>query len=275
MSKLIVEVCRVGQITDHPNADKMKVAYIKGWQTCIKHNPETGVSQFKEGDLCIFFPPDAVLPKVIYDDRLGTGKYLHELPKNELGVRPEGKRVVACRLRGQPSYGVITNIDPAWGDDPNWVEGTDLVEHFGITKYEPPLESTEGDAERPNTKFYQYSGPENFGNYPDTFAEGEEVVFTEKIHGCLHKNSQILLYNGEEKNLNQIEIGERIRSFDGVNYVEDKVLKLICRECVENLDWYELLFDNGKKLICTGCHLICTSNGWVAAKDLTENDVIF
>lgn len=188
MSKLIVEVCRVEKIEPHPNAEKMKIATVKGWRTCIKYDPSTDTAQFKEGDLCIYFPPDAVLPKSLYEDRLGIGKYLHELPKNEFGVRPEGRRVVATRLRGMPSYGVITNIDPKWGDDPNWEVGTNLVDHFGITKYEPPLESVEGDAERPHVRFYGYTSIENFGNYPNAIPIGDEVVMTEKIHG---KNSRI------------------------------------------------------------------------------------
>lgn len=188
MSKLIVEVCRVDKIEPHPNAERMKIAWVKGWQTFINHDPETNITQFKEGDLCIYFPPDAILPKKIYDDRLGKGKYLHELPKDEFGIRPEGRRVVATRLRGLPSYGIITNIDPQWGDDPNWKLGTDLADHFGITKYEPPLETVEGDAARPNIRFYAYTSIENFGNYPKAFSIGEEVIMTEKIHG---KNCRI------------------------------------------------------------------------------------
>lgn len=187
MSKLIVEVCRIDNVKDHPNADRMKLATIKGWQVCIKHDPQTGISEFQEGDLCMFFPPDSILQPALFN-RIGCGKYLNELPKDELGVRPEGKRVTATRLRGIPSYGVIAKIDPSFGDDPNWTVGTDLIEHFGITKYEPPLESTEGDAEKSNNLFFGYNGPENFGNYPNAFEEGEEVIFTEKIHG---KNCRI------------------------------------------------------------------------------------
>jgi hypothetical protein len=187
MSKLVVEVCMVEEILPHPNADKMKICKVKGWQTCIKHDPVTGISQFKEGDLCIFFPPDAILPSYVYTER-AFGKYLNDLPKDEFGLRPEFKRVVATRLRGVPSFGVITEIEPMFGDDPNWTVGTNLVAHFQITKYEPPIESTEGDAEKKNNFFYAYDGPEHFGNFPNIIKEGEEVVFTEKIHG---KNNRV------------------------------------------------------------------------------------
>ena len=211
----------------------MKICKVKGWQTCIRHDPKTGFTQFKEGDLCIFFPPDAVLPKAIYDDRLGVGKYLHDLPKDEFGVRPEGKRVVATRLRGMPSYGVITEIDSKWGDDPAWDVGTDLVEHFGITKYEPPLESTEGDAEKSSTLFHQYSGPENFGNFPDALVEGEEVVFTEKIHG---KNSRVgyVLEAGEDglPTWTWMAGSHGVRRKEFVNVTHRYQLPYLCENCV-------------------------------------------
>ena len=62
MSKLIVEVCRVGAVEPHPNADRLAICTVKGWKTIIKYDPETKTAQFKEGDLCVYFPPDSVLP---------------------------------------------------------------------------------------------------------------------------------------------------------------------------------------------------------------------
>ena len=65
MSKLVVEVCEVLHVEPHPNADRLAIATVKGWRTCIKKNPETGETAFNVGDKCIFFPPDAVLPEAI------------------------------------------------------------------------------------------------------------------------------------------------------------------------------------------------------------------
>jgi len=183
MSKLVVEVCRVEKIEDHPNANRMKLATIKGWKTCVRHDPETGWTQFKPGDFCVYFPPDAILPPALANDRLGIMKYLKELPKNELGERTPGGRVAATNLRGYPSYGVIMKIDPKWGDDPNWPVGTDLAEHFGVTKYEPPLDCTDGDAEKQCPRFYDYTSIEHYGNFPAAFDAGEEIILTEKVHG--------------------------------------------------------------------------------------------
>lgn len=183
MSKLIVEVCRVEEVSKHPNADKLEICRIKGWLTVVKKE------EFKQGDLCVFFPPDSILPPAICHGpedsppgRMNNIKYLHQLPKDAEGNRPPGGRVVATRLRGHVSYGVILPLDSTKGDNPEWVEGQDVAEHFGVTKYEP-IESNAGDAERSNPRFYKYTSIENYANYPKAFEQGEEVVFTEKIHG--------------------------------------------------------------------------------------------
>jgi RNA ligase (TIGR02306 family) len=183
MSHLIVEVCRVEKVENHPNASKLKIATVKGWKTCIKYDPETDRCQFQEGDLCIYFPPDSVLNPKVYHDRLGIGNYLKPLPKNSDGTPSDLKRVAATRLRGIASFGVIVNLDESWGDDLNWAVGTNVAEHFGVTKYEPPPENVMGDAESPHIRFHTYTSIEHYANYPDSFNEGEEVVITEKIHG--------------------------------------------------------------------------------------------
>lgn len=180
MSSLIVEVCKVDKVERHPQADKLSIAHIKGWQTVIGYNPETGKNQFEEGDLCVFVPPDSILPAVLAE-RFNVAKYLSPV-KNEDGT-VVGGRVRVTRLRSIPSYGLIINVEnPAWG------LGQDLADHYGITKWEPPETCTDGDAEREYHAFHRYFTLENINNFPNLFIDGEEVVMTEKIHG---KNARV------------------------------------------------------------------------------------
>ena len=177
MSSLIVEVCKVDKVSPHPNADRMEICHVKGWQTCI------GKGQFQEGDLCVYVPPDAIIPQALAD-RWGVTKYLAHLPVSEItGVRPDGGRVQVARLRGFPSYGFIMQVE-----DPTWKIGQDLVELLGITKWEPPLDCTDGDSEYPHPALHQYFTLENWRNFPEVFQNGEEVVLSEKLHG---KNCRI------------------------------------------------------------------------------------
>ncbi len=172
MSSLIVEVCIVDAVDKHPSADLLEVVTVKGWRTCVKKG------QFKQGDTCVFIPPDAVLPEGL-SEALGVTKYLSPVKRDGTLI---GFRVRVARLRSEPSYGLVMALPPTSAVLP-WVVGTDVATQLGITKWEPPQTCTDGDAERPNPSFHRYYDMENYLNFPDLIPEGEEVKFTEKVHG--------------------------------------------------------------------------------------------
>lgn len=189
MSSLLVEVCRIEKIEPHPYADRLFLSYVKGWQTAIRKLPD-GKPEFNVGDLVIYFPPDSVLPQKLAHGptdnppgRLGIVNFLGLLDKNEDGVRPPGYKVKAARLRGIQSFGFVMAIDPSKGDLTAWKEGDDVKEFFGVTKYEPPERTDEGDEDEPNDLFRRYTDLEHFSNFPNLFKDGEEVIITEKLHG--------------------------------------------------------------------------------------------
>lgn len=114
------------------------------------------------GDSVTFIPPESVLPKEL-SDALEVTNYLSK-----------GK-VKVVRLRGNRSEGLITNTEKTapyidyilkWEDLPkihmqgNAVPSQDIPIHFN--------------------KFYKMP---NLLDEPNTFKEGESVVFSEKIHG--------------------------------------------------------------------------------------------
>lgn len=156
MSKLIVEVCRLSDVRPHPNADKLDLAVVKGWQTVVAKGIYT------PGDLVTYIPPDSVLP-VDLSDSLGVTKYL------------SNGRVRCAKLRGEPSFGLVC---AAHGE-----EGEDVAEKLGITKYEPPIRISAGDSEQDHPMFGKYTDMENLRNFGNVLIPGEPVVYTEKIHG--------------------------------------------------------------------------------------------
>ncbi|CAE7860292.1 unnamed protein product [Symbiodinium microadriaticum] len=171
MSSLIVEVCAVTEIAPHPNADRLERVRVKGWW-CI-----APIGQYKVGDKCVYIPPDAILPDELAE-RWGIAKYCAPLAKLPNGERPNGKRVRASRFRGESSFGTIQPLD-----DAGWEVGQDVREHYGITKYEPPVKSNEGDSAPEIPAFHRYTGIENLANFPTILEDGEQVIVTEKIHG--------------------------------------------------------------------------------------------
>ncbi len=170
MSSLIVSVTRVSKIRPHPNADRLEIAEVLGWQVVV------GKGEFQDGEKVVYFPPDTILP-VEVSDRFKVTKYL-----------PKG-RVRCASLRGQSSFGLV--VKP---DDESWPEGANVAEHYGATKYVPPLRPGAGDAEEDHPLFHRYSETEDLRNFPDAFRTGEEVVVTEKIDGT---NCRVGLVEGE------------------------------------------------------------------------------
>lgn len=170
MAECIVEVCRIEKVFTHPNADALELAQIKGWQCVIPKG------RYQAGDLVTYVPVDAVIP-VEHSDRWNITKYLSR------------QRVRCARLRGEPSFGVIVDVEQA-----DWMEGQDVKAFYGIEKYIPPVRLSAGDAEPPHALFPSYTDVENMRNFPDLFEEGEAVVVTEKIHGT---NCRVGLVEGE------------------------------------------------------------------------------
>ena len=170
MSQLIVEVSRIDCVQPHPNADALELAQIKGWQCVVPKGKYAG------GAKVVYIPIDSLLPADL-SDRLGITKYL------------SNGRVRCARLRGEPSFGVVMDLE-----DPTWADGTDVRERYGITKYVPPVRPSAGDAETSHPLFESYTDVENLRNFPAAFVDGEEVVATEKVHGT---NCRVGIVEGE------------------------------------------------------------------------------
>jgi len=168
MSSLIVEVCKINKVEKHPNADKLDIATIKGWN-CI-----VGLNQYKVGDLVIYCPPDSIIPTDIIE------KYKLEFLK-------KNGRVGTVKLRGVISEGLVLDIPKPMGS--SWKEGLNVAIMLGITKWEPPQTNVQYNGGKTSKKklnpyFDKYTDIENIKHFPTLFKEGEEVIITEKIHGA-------------------------------------------------------------------------------------------
>jgi hypothetical protein len=283
MSELNVKIQRITDIQPHSNAERLEIAYIGAWTTCIQKDV------FNVGDLVVFIPPDAILPKHLHEF-LGISKYCGKMPKDSEEYKQGSMRVRATNLRGVKSFGTLMMVDDVYQYirqitnehgipflPYNDLEGFDVMDLLGITKHEPPEKVLDGDAEREHVLFHKYTDIERYQNYPNAFDNfGGRVVYTEKLHGCLHADTPIEMASGYTKIISDIKIGDEITTYDmhkGL-FTTTKVNGVIVRD--NNLDilWLELVFDNGKKLICTECHPILTTDGWIKAGDLTENHII-
>jgi RNA ligase (TIGR02306 family) len=163
----VVPVVEVNEIKPHPNADKLEIAIVGGWQVL------TGIGNHNVGDRVVHIPPDSIVPEK-WADEWKVRQYLAGKTHN---------RVKCIKLRGEPSFGFLVPVP----DDLKDVSvGTDTMEFFGIEKYLPPMRGQsmpQGQARKSHPLFSKYTGIENFRNYTNLFRRGEPVIFLEKIHG--------------------------------------------------------------------------------------------
>ena len=152
MSTLIVEITPVLEVYPHPNADALEFIKLKGWPVIVQKS-----IGLKVGDPVVYFPPDSVMSEELAN-KLGILKYL--APVSDIDGQGnkfiKGYRVRAARLRGEPSYGTIESTVPE-----GFKVGDNVAEYYGVTKYEPPLKATDGDAETPHPRFFHYTDIEN------------------------------------------------------------------------------------------------------------------
>ena len=222
VADLLVRVATIDEIKPHPNADRLDLAVVGGWQCVV------GRGNWKQGDRCVYFPPDCMLP----EDRCKEFEVESYVARSN---RFEGMgRLRAIKLRGEPSFGLCIPV-PAGLPDDSW---DDCAWFFGAQKYEPPARlagpvgrKMYGHVDDPDTIFCSrccpddrdvrdlheiqkrevrglvctvcgytkpvasYAAPEvaafprytdiqNLRHYPEAFQPGDEVVVTEKIHGA-------------------------------------------------------------------------------------------
>jgi len=173
MSTLIVEVVVIDNIINHPNADRLDIAKVKGWECVVTKGT------YNPGDKAIYIPIDSVLG----EPTLGI------LFPPESKIKPHNGRIKTAKIRGAYSQGMLADLVTLSIPYETKV-GTDLAKKLNITKYEPPAPKVGGHTFAPaakkkecNPNFKKYTAIENIKNFNKMFADGEEVVITEKIHG--------------------------------------------------------------------------------------------
>lgn len=198
MAKFEAKVYRL-EIEEHPNADLIELAKVGDYRSIVRKG------QFKTGDLAVYVPEAAVVPDWVLT-RLGLEGKLAGKAKN---------RVKAVKLRGILSQGLIFPLEyrenvmdqdtREWSDHHVLVgesgtgglsvkEGSDVTELLGLVKWNPPI-PTCMNGEVFNAFGYTLKYDiENLKKFPDVLLEGEEVVFSEKLHGtwcCFGKHPEV------------------------------------------------------------------------------------
>jgi RNA ligase (TIGR02306 family) len=204
-------------IKPHPNADRLEIGNVgspEGWQVVVAKG------RFESGDLCAYIGENAVCPEWL----LKHYGYWNEEKNIGMLAGSKGTRVKALKLRDEFSLGIVLPVKritvPAnMLDDSSWDcflslygenselyvdEGDEVSEFLGVTKYDPPIPiSMSGEVCNVLGYTLKYD-IENWKKYPDTFKDGEEVIFTEKLHGtwcCIGYNADLVREELPEGNI--------------------------------------------------------------------------
>lgn len=269
MSSLIVKVSRISEITPHPNADRLEIAKVRGWY-CI-----VGKGEYKVNDLCMFLPPDTVCTEEM-------------VVKYNLTFLKNGRRIRTLKLRGFISQGLVLPLSEG-----KWKEDDDLVSYLGVTKWEPPTTGNsygtrnQTSKKKKNPNFDKYTDIENIKNYNSVFTEEDDVVITEKIHGCLQYDSKIACADGSFRKIKDIVDNKNKINVLGYDLEKRTLVSTPIKNWFKNGKtdrWLKLTFSRSKlnrgnsygTLKLTPNHLIyCQNkNSYIEAKDIREGDIV-
>lgn len=178
-STLVVPVVELKRVRTHPNADKLELCDVLGYQLCILKG------MHKTGDLGVYFPADTLLPKE-WAEKFGVVSLLKGAQKDRVGK---------IALRGEPSFGLFVPIPEGL----TCKLGDNVAEFFGAKKYEPPVRATCGDPAGYDSTIdpyiQKYTDIQNGRIFTDIFQPDESIVATEKIHGTNCKIGFIRVYD--------------------------------------------------------------------------------
>lgn len=162
-------VAQIEKINPIEGADKIVQAIISGWECVIQKDT------FNVGDQVVIATNDAIIPFELAE-KLGVTSYLkHRKKTNQYTVR-------TTKLRGVYSQALIVK------DFSSSKVGTDMMDAFGIFKYEEPaieVQTTSGKKIRyhKNPNFHVYYKFPNAKNVPNMFTPYDIVSITRKMHG--------------------------------------------------------------------------------------------
>ena len=209
MANFECKVVKIDEKLNHPNADRLTLYKIGGY-VCISNKLEDGSDRYNVGDLVVYIPENALLPKWMLKS---MGFWNDDKNCGTLAGK-DGNRVKPLKLRGIFSEGLIypaqtikehdeglsedVVVAHGYTKDTKFVfaegesytryipavESENVAEFLGITKYEQPIPaSMGGEIFNGGTEIVVPYDVEPIQKFMDAFKDGEIIEATEKIHG--------------------------------------------------------------------------------------------
>ncbi len=123
MERKLASIQIIEKLEPIQDADRILKAFILGWQVVVRKD------EFKEGDKCVFFEIDSMMPNKPEFEFLKS-------PDKDYAGKEFVARLKTKKLKGVISQGLAMPTK-LWGLD-HVVVGEDVTDYLGIVKYEPP-----------------------------------------------------------------------------------------------------------------------------------------
>jgi RNA ligase (TIGR02306 family) len=261
----IATIEKILEVNVHPNADKLSLAKVNGWQVCIKKD------EYKQGDFCVYVTVDSIV---------------NDCAQYEF-LRNKHFRIKTMKLRGAISQGIIfpLSIITEFGNDLNSIwngsdVGIEVSNLIGINHYEKPISpQLAGHAKGHRPSWIRKTDEDNIKSNPGILAElhNKPYYITCKVDGCIDESTVINTEDGN-KTIKEICDTKYIGKILSYDVAENKIkYSKVINHFIHDSpgDWYEIETESGKKLKITGNHMVWLPefNCYRSVDKLSENDV--
>jgi RNA ligase (TIGR02306 family) len=160
----LASIQKIKKLHALPQFDNLLLVEVLGWKCLV------GKDQFKEGDYCVYFEVDSILP---------------EKPEYEF-MRKYNFKVKTQKMRGIYSQGLCMPVSILGSYPVGYKEGEDVTELLEVTKYEEPL-PIGGEIKGKFPDFIvQKTDQRRIQEFPELLEryKDEKWIVTEKLDGC-------------------------------------------------------------------------------------------
>lgn len=139
----LARIVEIDDVVEHPNAERMELAVVGGWQLCVKKG------EFTKGQRAIYCEIDSLLPL----SNVELFGFLEARRSDNRRVSGENyHRLKTIKLRKELSQGLLVPVPEAFADRP---VDTNLTLELGILKYEAkPMKERDGAGELAKSDWY-------------------------------------------------------------------------------------------------------------------------
>ena len=209
--------------------------------------------------------------------------------KNQTGYLENNRRVKAIRLRGNASNALLLDISLFPVDLSGERVGAEFDHINGVEfsrKFVVPAKASNLNGSTVAKKHKSGVTPEQFPEHYDTpqwhrvsqdFAD-KDVTVTQKLHGCFTAKTRVTMWDGSQKPISKVVVGDTVVGQSGGANVPSRVLKVATTGRTDM--WLRTKFEQPIKgdkptTVSTHDHKFFTQNrGYVAAQDLTAQDIV-